>query len=123
MLESAQYAATQLQRVVDGLHAGCEFGEMVVAEIRLASTRGDDQAVVGGLVGVTEQFRDDALPGQVDVGDVAQQYLDIALLTQHDPGRRSDFSLGDNPGGHLVQQRLEQVMGGARDQLDVTSAA
>lgn len=81
---------------------------MVVAEIRLASTRGDDQAVVGGLVGVTEQFRDDALPGQVDVGDVAQQYLDIALLTQHDPGRRSDFSLGDNPGGHLVQQRLER---------------
>lgn len=41
---------------------------------------------------MTEQFRDDALPGQVDVGDVAQQYLDIALLTQHDPGRRSDFS-------------------------------
>ena len=59
------------------------------------------------------------LVGQVDVGDVAQQHLDIALLAQHDPGGRGDLALGDDPGGHLVQQRLEQVMGGAGDEFDV----
>ena len=119
LLERAQNPAAQLQRVVDRLHAGREFGEVVVAEVGLAGAGGDDQGVVGGFVAVAEQLRDDVLVGEVDVGDVAEQHLDVALLAQDDPGRRGDLALGDDPGGHLVQQRLEQVMRGAGDQLDV----
>ena len=123
LLEGAQNPAPQLERVVDRLHAGRELGEMVVAEVRLAGAGGDDQGVVGGFVAVAEQLRDDDLVREIDVGDVAEQHLDVALLAQHHPGGGGDFTLGDDPGGHLVQQRLKQVMGGAGDQLDVDVGA
>ena len=61
LLERAEDASAQLQRVVDRLHAGRELGEMVVAEIRLARACRDDQAVEGGYVGVAEQLRRDGL--------------------------------------------------------------
>ena len=119
LLERAQNPAAQLQRVVDGFHAGREFGELVVAEVGLAGAGGDDQGVVGGVVGVAEQFGDDVLVGEVDMGDVAQQHFDVALPAQDDAGGRGDLALRQDPGGHLVQQRLEQVMRGPGDQLDV----
>ena len=78
-LEGAQNPASQLERVVDGLHAGREFGEMVVAEVGLAGARGDDQAVVGGFVAVAEKVGDDDLVREIDVGDVAEQHFDVAL--------------------------------------------
>ena len=117
--ERAEDATAQLQRVVDRLHAGRELGEVVVAEVRLAGAGGDDQAVVRRFVGVAEQLRDDGLARQVDVRDVAEQHLDVVLLAQDQPGGRSDLALGDDAGRHLVQQRLEQVVGGPGDQLDV----
>ena len=119
LLEGAQDSAAQLERVVDRLHARREFGEVVVAEVRLAGAGGDDEGVVGGFVGVAEQLGHDSLFGQVDVGDVAEQHLDVALFAQDDAGGRGDLALRDDPGRHLVQQRLEQVVGGAGDQLDV----
>ena len=61
LLEGAEDAAAQLQRVVDRLHAGRELGEVVVAEVRLPGARGDDQAVVRREVGVPEQLRVDGL--------------------------------------------------------------
>ena len=66
LLERAQDPAPQLERVVDRLHAGREFGEVVVAEVGLAGAGGDDQGVVRGFVAVAEQLRDDvlALPGR-----------------------------------------------------------
>lgn len=119
LLESAQDPAPQLQGVVDGLHAWGEFGELVVAEVGLPGAGRDDQAVVRALVGVAEQLRDDDLAGQIDVRDIAQQHLHVALLAQDDAGGRRDLALGDDAGRHLVQQRLEEVVGGAGDQLDV----
>ena len=119
LLEGAQNPSAELQGIVDGLHAGREFGEVVVAEVRLAGAGCDDQAVKRGFVAVAEQLRDHALVGQVDVGDVAEQHLDVALVAQHDAGRWGDFALRDDPGGDLIEQRLEQVMGGPGDQLDV----
>ena len=118
-LERAQDAAAQLQRVVDGFHAGGELGELVVAEVGLPGAGGHDQAVVGGVVGMTEQVRHDDLAGQVDMRDIAEQHLDVALPAQDDAGGRGDLAFGDDAGRNLVQQRLEEVMGGAGDQLDV----
>ncbi len=118
-LERAHDATAQLQRVVDGLHAGREFGEMVVAEVRLAGAGSDDQAVVRRFVAVAEQLRDDELDRQVDVRDVTEQDLDIALIAQDHPRRGSDRAFGDDASRHLVEHRLKQVMGGPGDQLDV----
>ena len=119
LLERAEDPAAQFQRVVDRLHARRPLGEVVVAEVRLPRARGDDQAVVRRAVGVAEQDRVDRLVRQVDVRDVAEQHLGVLLLAQDQPGRRRDLALGDDAGGHLVQQRLEQVVGGPGDQLDV----
>ena len=119
LLERAEDAAAQFERVVDRLHAGRELGEVVVAEVRLARARGDDQAVVRRAVGVPEQHRVDGLILEVDVRDVAEQHLGVLLLAQDQPRGRGDLALGDDAGGHLVQQRLEQVMRRAGDQLDV----
>ena len=44
LLERAEDAAAQFQRVVDGLHTGRELGEMVVAEVGLTGAGRDDQA-------------------------------------------------------------------------------
>ena len=101
------------------LHARRELGELVVAEVGLPGAGGDDQAVVRGPVGVAEQHRVDRLVRQVDVGDLAEQHLGVLLLAQDQPGRRGDLALGDDARRHLVQQRLEQVVGGLGDQLDV----
>ena len=51
--------------------------------------------------------------------DVSEQHLDVALPPQNDTGGRGDLAFGDDPGSNLIEQRLEQVMGGAGDQLDV----
>jgi len=45
-LEAAEDAPPQLECVVDALHPRRELREVVVAEVRLASTRGDDERVV-----------------------------------------------------------------------------
>jgi hypothetical protein len=119
LLEGAQDPATQFQRVVDGLHTRRPLREVVVAEVRLTGAGRQDQGVVGRAVGVAEQDRVDRLLLQVDVGHVTQEHLRVVLLAQDQAGRRGDLSFGDDAGGHLVQQRLEQVVGGAGDQLDV----
>jgi hypothetical protein len=119
LLERAEDAPTQLERVVDRLHARGELGEVIVSEVGLTGARRDDERVVRGRVVVSEQIRGDRLVLEVDVGHVTEQYLCVLLLAQDQPGRWRDLALGDDSGGHLVEQRLEQVMGGAGDQLDV----
>jgi len=73
-----QGCGRELQRVVDRLHARRELGEVVVAEVRLAGARRDDEAVVGRPVGVPEQHRVDRLVVQIDVRDVAEQHLGVS---------------------------------------------
>ena len=92
---------------------------MIVAEVGLSGTGGHDQRVVGGAVGVAQQDRVDGLVLQVDVGDLAEQHLAILLVLQHHASGWRDLAFGDDAGRHLVQQRLEQVVGGLGDHLDV----
>ena len=123
LLEGAQDAATQFQRVVDGLHTGRPLGEMVIAEVGLARAGRHDQGVVRRPVGVAEQHRVDRPALEVDSGDLAEQHLAVLVVFEDDPGQRGDLALGDDAGGHLVQQRLEQVVGGLGDHLDVDVGA
>jgi hypothetical protein len=47
-LERTEDAAPQLERVIDALHAGGVFGEVVVAEVGLGRSSSDEQGVVAG---------------------------------------------------------------------------
>ncbi len=55
-LERAQDPPTQLERVIDRLHAGRIVRELRMPEIRLARAGGDDQAVVSDLAAAIQHF-------------------------------------------------------------------
>ncbi len=111
-LEGPEDPAAQLQRVVDALHAGRELGELVVAEVGLPRAGGHDQRVVGHGGLAAEDLGGDRPVAEVDVGDRAQQDLRVLLAAEDLAGRRGDLALGEDPGRDLVEQRLEEVVGG-----------
>ena len=60
---------------------------------------------------------------EVDVGDLAQQHPGVLLVGEDLAGRRRDLALRQDAGRHLVEQRLEQVVGGLRDHRHVDVGA
>ena len=120
-LERAEDPPAQLQRVVDVLHPGGEPGELVVAEVGLPGAGGHDEAVVADRDVPGHPARVDRAAGQVDVGDVAEQHGGVLLVLEDLAGRRGDLTRGQDAGGDLVEQRLEQVGRRPRDEghLDV----
>ena len=56
---------------------------------------------------------------EVDAGDLAEDDPRVLLAGQHLAGARRDLALGEDAGGDLVQQRLEQVVRGAGDEGDL----
>ena len=118
-LEGAEDAAAQLEGVVDALHAGGELGEPVVAEVGLAGAGRDDQLVVGVHGDAAQDVRRDRAGGEVDVGDLTEHDAGVLVPADDLAGRRGDLALGEDAGGHLVEQRLEEVVAGLADQRDV----
>ena len=112
-LEGPEDPGPQLQGVVDGLHAGRVAGEVVIAEVRLPRAGGDDQRVVAcDLFEAVET--PPHLPGlHVDPLDEPKLHRHVLVLAQHLPGCGGDLALRQDSGRHLVEQRLEQMMGGA----------
>ena len=49
---------------------------------------------------------------EVDVGDLAEEHPGVLLAGEDLAGRRGDLALGEDAGRHLVEQRLEEVVGG-----------
>ena len=119
LLEGAQDPTAQFECVVDGLHAGRVLGEVIVAEVRLIGAGGDDEVVVRGDRDALEQAGGDGLGLEVDVVHVTHEDGGVLLLAQHHAGGRCDLALGDDAGRHLVEHRLEQVVGGLGDQRDI----
>ena len=87
--------------------------------VGLAGAGGEDQGVVRRDRGTAQAVGGDRLGGDVDVGDVAQDRRDVALLAHDLAGGRSDLALGEDAGRDLVQQRLEEVARRAGDQGDL----
>ena len=112
--------AAQAKRIVEGLHPGRVLGQFVVPEVRLPGSGGHDQAVVGYFARRPVRALDVNQPAlQVEPGDGSQHHLGVPLEAQHMPQRRGDLPFGQDARGHLVEQRLEQVMGLAIDECDV----
>jgi hypothetical protein len=95
-----------------------------MAEVGLADAGGDDQVVVGQRDALAAgSLRDDPPGSRIDVDDVGQQALDVPVVLEDVAQRRRDLPLGQDPGGHLVEQRLEQVVLRAVDERDRGVAA
>src|SRR4051812_16220050 len=119
-LERPEDPRPQLERVVDGLHARRPAGELVVAEVRLSGTRGDDQAVVRDfeLSPIGAEGRH-GVSIEVKPHDLRELDPGVPLPPQDVSDRRRDLALRENPRRDLVEQRLEQVVIDPVDQGDV----
>ena len=123
-LESAVDAAPQLHGVVDRLHAGCDQGELVVAEVRLPRARRHDEAVIGVLA---------VSPGSDAVcttrrsrsNPVTLERTTVTFLCLRNLCRSTgEICAGrEDAGRHLVEQRLEEVVVPLVDERDVDVGA
>ena len=103
----------QPARVLKGLHPRREAGPVVVAEVRMRRAARHDQGVVAPVqLATVRRHPVDEMVVQVEVRDVGQDGPGVALILDHPAQRRRDQALAQQPGGHLVQQRLEQMMVG-----------
>jgi hypothetical protein len=116
MLEREQDAAAQRHRVVERLQARRVLGPLVVAEVGVRRAAGHQQEVIGQRCAVGQH---DLARRQVDARHFAQAHRHVALPAQDVAQRRGDVAGRQARGGHLVEQRLEQVVVGAVDQRDV----
>lgn len=115
-LERPVDPSADLERVVQGLHAGGVRGELVVPEVGLTHAHRDDEVVVRqhdvsapGPPGVDQ-------PGVgIHVGGFGKHAAHVVVASQDPAERLCDLPLGQDPGGTLVQQRLEEVVGAAVD--------
>ena len=115
-LEGAKDATAQLERVVDALEAGRVHSPLVVAEVRRFRARCDDQAVVASDHLVVQGPRGHRASVQIDIGHVPEHDAGVALVAQHLARGRSDLPIGEDARRDLIQQWLEEVVGGPVDQ-------
>jgi hypothetical protein len=108
-LESAEDPPPQLKRVIDRLHPRCVARKLQVAEVRLVRADREDQAVVLIFAAQAERVDGEAARVQVDPS-TSKHHACVALAPQDVADGRRDVALGEDPGGHLVQQRLKEMM-------------
>ncbi len=110
-LERPEDPAPELEGVVDRLHPGSPARELVVAEVGLPGTAGDDQAVVRELeLPPVGPHRRHVPSLQVEAADLGQLDLDVPVAVQDPAQRRRDLPLREDPRRDLVEQRLEEVV-------------
>ena len=119
LLEAPEDPRAEFEGVVHRLHAGGVLLEVVVAEVRLVGTGGHDEAVVLQVDLDVAGRGVDGLVGHVDLAHVAEDAGGVLLVAEHDARRRRDLADGEDAGGDLVQQRLEQVVRGPGDEGDL----
>ncbi len=119
LFEGVEDACAQFEGIVDCLQTGCENGIVVLTEVGLACACSDDEGVVGGFVGVVVIAPDDDSVFGVDVFDERLEDLDVLLAFEDLAGRRCDVAFGEDSGGHLVEEGLEEVVARSCEQCDL----
>jgi hypothetical protein len=71
----------------------------------------------------TRAQRGDRAPIEVESRHARQRHLGVLLAAKHAADRRRDLPLRQDPRGHLVQQRLEQVVIDAVDEGEIHGRA
>lgn len=106
-LEGEQQLAAQRDGIVQRLQARRIGGPFVVAEVGMGGAGAQHQGVVRNLRAIGQRR---GARGLVDVGHFTQAHFHIALVTEDVAQRRGDIRRGQACGGHLVEQRLEQMV-------------
>lgn len=113
-LEGLEDAAADLGGVLDGFQAGRQRLPFPGARVMLAGTGCQDQRVVLDA----RVAQPHAVVRGIEARHFALPDADVALAAQHGTQRRSDVRRRQTAGGHLIQQRLEQVKIPPIDQRD-----
>jgi hypothetical protein len=105
-LERKQHASANLESIFERLESRRYRPPVIVAEIGVRRTSGDNQVVVGDFA--VRQNHD--LPLRVYPARLGQQHLGVLLAPQDPSDRRRDVTRGQGRHRNLVQQRLEDVV-------------
>src|SRR5437867_2234580 len=85
-------------------------------EVRMTSARGNDEKIVMQRLAAVAEY--DVLVGK-DLARLGEQHLGVLLRAQQPSDRRGDVARRERRRGHLVEQRLKDVMVRAIDDGDV----
>ena len=116
-LEGQQDAAANLDGVFDGFEAGSERRPLVVAEVGVGGAGGEDEVVVREL-GAAEP-RVTWRAADVDADDLVHEHLGVLLVAQDGADGLGDVGRREHGQGHLVEERLKDVVVAAVDDRDV----
>src|ERR1700685_716892 len=109
-----QHAAANLDCVFDGFEAGSERLPVVVSEIGVASTCGNNQVIVWNFsIG---HFHEAIF--QIEAGDLRHQNFSIFSMPENRTNGSRNLSRRKSSGRHLIEQRLKCVVVLAVDQRD-----
>ena len=78
-----------------------------MAEVRVRGAGREDQVVVRDRIGARDG---DRAADRIDRANVGEEDFDVLLLSQHPADRRCDVARRQRRGGHLIQQRLKQMV-------------
>src|SRR5262249_22648225 len=101
--------------VTEALEARCISSELVVPEVARAHAGRDHQIIERDLAD-PRGGRLNRAGGNINAGDLRQEYADVSLLRLELADRRGDLGGREDGGGHLIEQRLKNVVVAAIDQ-------
>ena len=95
-----------------------KLAELVVTEVGARRAAGDDEAVVADGERLAELVDVDLAGLDVDVLHLAEDRAQVRIVPQDVADGGRDLTLREDPGGHLVQQGLEEMVVGPVDEGD-----
>ena len=116
LFEATQDLFTQDLGILDGLELVGDLFELVMTEVRLGGTGGCDERAVSESVAGARSLVDDGVLFGVDLDDATETHVGVGVLLQDRADGRSNFACRQNARRHLVEQRLEEVLGGGGDE-------
>ncbi len=111
-LECGQHAPAHLGGILDPLQPRGIRPPFVAAEVTVRGTGGEHEVVVRQ----SALAHHDLAPFGVHARHFAEQHVGVEMLAEQPADRRRDVARRQPGGGHLIEQRLEQVIVVAVDQ-------
>ena len=114
-LERSEDPPANLDRVLERLEPGRGRAPFVMAEVRVAGAGRHDQGVVVDRI----PFQQHAPLLEIEAANLAEHDADVALALEDSAQRGGDLAGRQRAGGHLIEQRLEEVEVAAVHERDV----